>query len=330
MLTLVTGATGLVGNNVVRALISRGAAVRALVRSTADSRPFQGLDLEIVQGDVCDSDAVRRACHGVTRVVHSAGRVHLGFSGWAEARAVNVDGTRNVAAAAREVGARMVHVSSVDALGLGSRKNPGDEERAATGNVPCPYVLTKRDSERVLFDEVKQGLDAVIVNPVFVLGPWDWKPSSGRMLLEVARGRALLAPRGGNDFCDARNVAQTILTALERGKTGRRYILGGESLSYFEAWTLFAEITGARPPLARVGPIALWVAGAAGSAWGKVTGREPDVNLASIRMSLLEHHFRCDRARQELGYEPGTAREAATAAWQWFCERGYADQSLVA
>lgn len=328
MLTLVTGATGLVGNNVVRALLDRGRQVRVLARAGCDPRPFAGLDLDIVRGDVCDAASVRRACQGVRQVVHSAARVHLGSSGLAESRAVNVEGARNVAMAARQAGARMVHVSSVDALGLGTRQRPADEEQCVRENVQCPYVVTKTEAERAVLGEVAKGLDAVIVNPVYVLGPWDWKPSSGRMLLQVAQGRALLAPRGGNDFCDARNVAAGVMAALEKGRTGRRYILGGEPLSYFEAWRLFAEIAGARTPWGTVGPIALYSAGAAGSFWGKLTRREPDVNLTSVRMSALEHHYCCKRACEELGYQPGTAREAATAAWAWFCEQGYASAAL--
>jgi dihydroflavonol-4-reductase len=324
VLTLVTGGSGLVGNNVIRALLERGQAVRVLARAGCDMRPFQGLAVEIARGDVCDADSVRRACRGVQRVVHAAARVHLGWTGLAQQQEVNVGGTRNVAVAAREAGARMVHVSSVDALGQGSRQQPADEQRSLRRNVPCPYVVTKTAAEQALLDEVHRGLDAVIVNPVYVLGPWDWKPSSGRMLLEVAKGRALLAPRGGNDFCDARNVAAGILAALERGRTGQRYILGGEALSYLEAWRLFAQITGARPPWGRVGPVALYTAGALGSLWGKLRGREPDVNLASVRMSALEHHFDCRKAQQELGYQPGTARQAATAAWTWFRQHGYA------
>lgn len=324
MTTLVTGATGLVGNNVVRALLAQGHHVRVLARATSDSRPFAGLDVEIASGDVCDADAVQRAAAGVTRVVHAAARVHLGWTGLADQQAVNVEGTRNVARAARHAGARMVHVSSVDALGIGTRQQPADEERYLEENVPCPYVVTKRAAEQAVLGEVEAGLDAVIVNPVYVLGPWDWKPSSGRMLLQVAAGRAWLAPPGGNDFCDARHVAEGILASMERGQTGRRYILGGEPHSYLEAWRIFAEITGGRPPRGVVGPIALKVAGGMGNVWGRITGREPDVNSASVAMSTLEHHFNCARAQSELDYRPGSVREAATAAWQWFQEHGYA------
>jgi dihydroflavonol-4-reductase len=324
MITLVTGATGLVGNNVVRMLLDRGQAVRVLGRQGGDGRPLAGLDVERCAGDICDAESVRRACRGASRVIHAAARVHIGWSGLAEQQAVNVEGTRNVALAAREAAARLVHVSTVDTLGCGSRQDPADEETPGGQSIACPYVVTKRRAEQVVLELVDQGLDAVVVNPAFVLGPWDWKPSSGRMLLAVARGRGLAAPPGGNDFCDVRAVASGILKAAERGVAGRRYILGGEALSYFEAFSLFAEITGRRPPIRVMRVPVLRTLGALGSFWGRLTGREPDLNRAAAAMALVEHHYSAARAAAELGYEVRSAREAATAAWEWFLDHGYA------
>ncbi|MBX9791907.1 MAG: NAD-dependent epimerase/dehydratase family protein [Pirellulales bacterium] len=324
MHTLVTGGTGLVGNNCVRLLLERGHQVRVLARVSSDARPFAGLDVEIAPGDVRDASSLQAATQDIDWVVHAAAVVQLGWTGLDLQQAINVEGTRNVARAARAAGARMVHVSSVDALGIGTRTQPANEESPVGGHVEVPYVVTKRAAEQALLEEVAQGLDAVIVNPVYVLGPWDWKPSSGRMILAVAKGQSWIAPPGGNDFCDVRNVARAVLTALERGQTGRRYILGGPAMSYFEAWTLFAEVTGGRRPILTARPRWLRAAGLLGSAWGRISGREPDVNSASTAMSALEHHYRCDRAVAELDYNPGDVREAATAAWQWFRQHGYA------
>ncbi|HUY87998.1 MAG TPA: NAD-dependent epimerase/dehydratase family protein [Pirellulales bacterium] len=323
MLTLVTGATGLVGNNVVRLLLERGRRVRVLQRATADPRPLAGLDVEFAQGDVRDPDAVRRACQGASCVVHAAARVRIGWTGLEEQRAVNVEGTQHVAAACRLAGARLVHVSTVDAMACGSRAAPADEDTPLGDHVLCPYVVTKREAEQVVLEQVRQGLNAVIVNPAFMLGPWDWKPSSGRMLLAVARGQGRFAPPGGNDFCDVREVAAGILAAAERGAAGRRYILGGEPMSYLEAWRMFAEVTGGPPPIKSVRSWLTLTVGGLGSFWGKVTGREGDLNLAAARMSNLEHHFCSQRAIRELGYRLAPARQAAEAAWAWFKEYGY-------
>src|SRR5690606_8456353 len=137
-------------------------------------------------GDVRDASAVDRAVRGASRVAHAAAMVQIGWRGLAEQRAVNVEGTRHVARACLEHGVRMLHGSTVDAVGLGERNHPSDEIHAVEHPVRCPYVVTKQEAEAAVCEAVANGLDAVIVNPAFMLGPWDWKPSSGRMLLEVA------------------------------------------------------------------------------------------------------------------------------------------------
>ncbi|HTU24562.1 MAG TPA: NAD-dependent epimerase/dehydratase family protein [Pirellulales bacterium] len=323
MLYLVTGATGLVGNNVVRLLLARGDRVRVLARATSDRRPLAGLDVELAQGDVRDAAAVDAAARGVERIVHAAAYVHIGWTQLEQSRAINVAGTANVAASARRAGARLVHVSSVDAMGLPPGGAPSDEDTPVEGGVLCPYVVTKREAEQAVQAEIAQGLDATIVNPAYMIGPWDWKPSSGRMLLEVARNRGVVAPLGTNNYCDVRDVAQGILTAAERGATGRRYILGGERLSYFQAWRVFARVTHALPPLLPAGPLVRIAAGRCGDLWTRLTGRELDVNSAATAIAAQRRNFVSTRAERELDYRPRGLAEAAEAAWQWFREHKY-------
>lgn len=322
--SLVTGATGLLGNNLVRRLLERGERVRVLVRRGSDPRPLEGLDVQVRPGDVRDEAVVREAVRDVDRVFHAAARVRVGLRGLHQFRATNVRGTENVARAVQTAGVRMVHVSSVDALGWGTADHPADEDSPPGPDHGVPYVISKREAEATVLALVESGLDAVIVNPAYLLGPWDWKPSSGRMLLEVARGRALLAPPGGNDFCHVEAVAEGVVAAAERGRRGRRYILGGEALPYREAWALFAHVTGGRAPLG-VAPAPLVQAlGLLGDAAGAVVGREPDVNSGSARLAVRPHHFSSRRAVAELGYRPVGAARAAADAWEWFREHGYA------
>jgi len=321
---LITGGTGLVGNNLIRLLLERGLRVRTLVRGRAGSRELDGLPVERVVGDVTDAAAVRRAVAGARTVIHSAAMVHVGWRMLDEMRRVNVEGTRFVAEASRTTGARLVQVSSVNALGLTGDGSPADEETPFGNTVECPYVVTKREAERVVLDEVDRGLDAVIVNPVFMLGAWDWKPSSGRMLLEVAQGKGLFAPPGSQHFGDVRDIAAAIATAGDRGARGRRYILGGHHLSFLEAWTLFARVTGRRPPRAAAPPPLVRLAGRVGDLIGHCVGREGPLNSAAATMSLLRQHFSSERARTELGYSLRPLEDTVEHAWRWFVDHGYA------
>lgn len=322
MTTLVTGATGLLGNNVARLLLDRGQSVRVFVRAGASDKPYQGLDVEIAYGDVRNAEEVRKACHGVQAIIHAAAQLTIGWSGLDQAHAVNVIGTRNVGEAAREAGIPMVHVSTVDAFAPGSPDQPADEE--STGPKPlCTYVVTKRQAEVQIQELVTQGLNAVIVNPGFMLGPWDWKPSSGRMLVEVATRFMPLAPTGGMSLTDVRDVAAGVLAALERGQRGRRYILAGHNMTYLEAWRLFAEVAGSRPPWGLVPRPLARLAGRAADLWGQLRRQEPVINSAAIQLSELFHYYSSARAESELGYRVRPARESVENAWRWFVDHGY-------
>jgi len=321
--TLITGGTGLLGNNIIRRLLARGEAVRALVRPGRDLRPLADLKVEIVRGDVRDAAAVSQAVREADTVVHAAAIVHIGRRGMSQQRATNVEGTRNVALAALRESARLLLVSSVDALGASTAGRPADEETPGPVVDYCPYAVTKWEAEQVVLGLVSRGLDAVIVNPGFVLGPWDWTPSSGRMLLQVARGLGRLAPRGANTFCDARDVADGILAAIRRGRCGKRYILTGDSLSYLEAWRLFAELSSASPPRGEAGPLLLSLVGRVGDLWALLSRREGDVNSAATAMAQLHRSYSNERARRELGYSTRDVRESAKDAYDWFRSHGY-------
>jgi dihydroflavonol-4-reductase len=319
---VVTGATGLVGNNVVRLLAQRNKSVRAVVRSVG--RELAGLHVQAARAALDDERALQDAIDGASFVVHSAAMVHCGWRHRDEMHAANVEGTRNVARAVRRAGARLVHVSSVDAVGLRRDGAPADEDTPPGGMPECPYVVTKRGAEAAVQEEIGRGLDAVIVNPVYMIGPWDWKPSSGRMLLEVGSGKGLFAPPGANDFVDVRDVAEGILAAMTKGRTGRRYILGGHTLSYLDAWRIFARAAGRMQPLGVAPKPIVRTAGWVGDLASLFTRRELPVNSAAVTMSMLPHNFSCARAQAELGYAFRPFESTVADAWNWFLEFGFA------
>jgi dihydroflavonol-4-reductase len=310
------------GNNLVRRLVAAGESVRVLARDTSDPRPLAGLNVERFGGDVRDAAAVAAACQGVDVVIHSAGHVHIGWDHGDVHDQINVEGTRNVAAAARSAGAKLVHVSAINALGLGKLEQPADEESALPGIVNCHYVRTKREAERIVLEEVERGLWATIVNPGFILGPWDWKPSSGKMFLAVARFSPF-APVGAITVCDARDVAAGAIAAAQRGQSGRRYILGGQNLSYWNAWQQMAKVAGRRGPIAPMGPIFRAVAFPVLAARRLIVSEEGEANSAALAMSRQQHCFTSRRAQAELGYQFRPFDQTLNDTWSWFCEHGY-------
>jgi dihydroflavonol-4-reductase len=184
------------------------------------------------------------------------------------------------------------------------------------------YVETKRAAVAAVNEGVAAGLNAVIVHPGFMLGPWDWKPSSGQMMLEVGSGWRPLSPRGGCSLCDARDVAAGVIAALHADcPSGRQYILAGHNWTYQRLWTEMARRMGRRSPLRPIGPGIEFLAGWLGDSWGRLSGKEPLVNSASAAMSGQFHWYDSGRAAKELGYRIRDAEETLDAAAAWLQER---------
>jgi dihydroflavonol-4-reductase len=319
---LVTGATGLLGNNIVRHLIDAGEQVRVLARASSDPRPLADLPLERAEGDIRDKTAVETACSGIDIVIHSAAHVHLGWQQLDQHQAINVQGAKYIAAAARQAGARLVHVSTVNALGLGKLDNPAAEDSALPGIVQCNYVISKRAAEVAVLDEVSRGLDAVIVNPGCMFGPWDWKPSSGKMILAVTRF-APIYPTGAGSFCDARDVAAGTVSAARQGRRGERYVLGGHNLTYLAAWKQMASLNGGRGPLSPMGPLFRGAVVPLLDTYSWLTGKEGEANSAVLLMGRQQHCFSSRRAETELGYRCRPFGETLADTWAWFRSWGY-------
>ena len=322
MKTLVTGATGLLGNNLVRAMLDRGQHVRAMALAARNHPALEGLNVEAISGDVRDVSAVEAAMNGVDAVIHCAAFIHFGWSKLDISREINVHGTRHVAEVARRRGARMIHVSSCDTLAPGQKDCPADEETPGH-KVACAYVVSKREAEQVVQEQIAEGLHATIVNPGFILGPWDWTPSSGRMIVDTTRRFTPLAPRGGASVCDARDVATGILAAVKRGRIGRRYILSGENITYYDLWWAFARCAGTRGPWCTGPPTIRFLLGLLGDLKYKLSGAEPEINSASLRMASHYHFYTCKRAKSELDYDTRPMEETIEDAWKWFVDHGY-------
>lgn len=316
MQALVTGADGLLGTHLVRKLLDRGVRVRAFLHPRSDSCTLDGLDIERCPGDLLGDPApLREAVEGCDRVFHCAAVTDL----WADRRIVwnvNLEGTRRLLDACAQAGTgRLVHVGSGSSFAFGPMDRPGDE----TGPYPdayrgIPYMESKFEAMGEVLRQVRdRGLDAVVVAPTFLLGRYDFRPSSGELIRQFITRRIPFTSPGGRNFAYAGDVAEALLAAADHGRPGRCYLAGGENLSYLDFFTRVARIQGGlRPPRLALPASALLAAGAAGSAYARLTGRPAALNLTVARLSLLETYYSSARAVDELGM-PCTPVDTAIA-----------------
>ncbi|HTN11337.1 MAG TPA: hopanoid-associated sugar epimerase [Acetobacteraceae bacterium] len=322
---LVTGATGFVGSAVARALLARGRAVRVLVRAGSDRANLSGLDLDLVQGDLTDPASLARAVAGCGQVLHVAADYRIWVPDPAAMLRANVQGTRALMLACLDAGVqRVVYCSSVAALGLTGTDQPGDEttpvDRAKIIGI---YKQSKYQAEQVVLALVRErGLDAVIVNPAAPIGPRDIKPTpTGKMIADAASGRMPAYVDTGLNVVHVDDVAEGHLLALERGRTGERYILGGENLGMGKLMALVAHEAGRRPPRIKLPIAAVWPVALACEGLARF-GIPPLVVRDHLRMARKKMFFSSAKAIAELGYAPRPASDAIADAIAWFRAHG--------
>jgi len=328
MTTLLTGATGFIGASVLRCLVNAGHNVRALVRPNSDRRNLNGIDCEIVTGDLVELASVQRALQGCEALFHVAADYRLWVPDPERMHRVNVQGTVDLFRAAAAAGvSRIVYTSSVATLRLRNDGVPADEEsHAELGDMIGAYKQSKflaEQSVKRLVEEAR--VPVIIVKPTAPVGPGDIKPTpTGRMVLEAASGRMPAYVNTGLNIVHVDDVAAGHLLAFNRGSIGESYILGGENRTLQSILQTIAEITGRPPPRIRlphglVTPIAYLAEGVA-RVFG---GREPMVTVDAVRMSRKLMYFSSEKARRDLGYAPRPAIEGLRDEIEWFCEHGY-------
>jgi dihydroflavonol-4-reductase len=323
---LVSGGNGFVGSAVVRALLRRGYAVRALVRQSGNLASLAGLEVEIVRGDLLDPPSLERALQDCQGLFHVAADYRLWTRDPHAIHAANLRGTHNILLAARRSGVgRIVHTSSVATLGLHADGLPADEDAPARcADMIGAYKRSKYLSEALARRCAKAGNDIVIVNPAAPVGPRDHKPTpTGRMLLDAARGRMPAWVDTGLCVVHVDDVAEGHVLAYERGRCGRRYVLGGENLSLHDILAIVAGLTGRHAPWLRLPHAAILPVAHIAEAWARVSGQAPGITVDGVKLARHRMYFSSRRAEIELGYCARPAREALADAIQWFRDNGY-------
>ncbi|HZV49515.1 MAG TPA: NAD-dependent epimerase/dehydratase family protein [Candidatus Dormibacteraeota bacterium] len=324
---LLTGGAGFVGGHVARALLERGYRVRALVRRPGELPPPAAANLqgcEVVEGDLERPGELVAPLRGCRYLVHVAARYSFAPRDRAAMHRVNVLGTAGLLEAARLAGVeRAVVTSSSAAVGEARAGRPATEEDWPVGDDASAYHTSKVEQERAA---LSARLPVCTVLPTAPVGPGDWKPTpTGRLVLDFVRGRMRLRPPagGGMNLVPVEDVARGHVLALERGRPGERYLLGGVNLTLDQVWELLARATGRSLPRWRVPyPLAL-TAALADELRCRLVGGVPRVPLEGVRMSRHLMHAASERAGSELGWRPGGVEEALARAVRWYHDRGY-------
>jgi dihydroflavonol-4-reductase len=317
--TLVTGASGFVGWHVARLLLERGHRVRALVRPAS---VIPDLAVERVTGDLRDPQSLERAVAGCGLVFHVAADYRLWSKHPSDLYASNVEGTRNMLAAAQAAGVeRFIYTSTVGCIGVPPGGVGDENQPVSLDSMAGAYKRSKFMAEQTALEFARGGFPVVIVNPTAPMGDRDFKPTpTGQIVLDFLNGAIPAYIDTGLNVVHVRDVALGHLLACEHGRIGERYILGSENMTLAEILKQLAAITGRKAPTVELPYFVAWTAGVVTTVWAQLTGMPPRAPLEAVRMAKKKMWVSHEKAARELGYAPVPAREALSDAVAWFEE----------
>ena len=325
---LVTGATGQIGAALAHALLQRGDRVRCLVRDPERARRILGAEVELAAGDLGVAATLPAALRGVEAVCHLAGRASYWPARAAEMREVNVHGTARLLDACAGAGvATLLHTSSIATVGSVPGGELGDETTTYNWHgLGITYFDTKYEAERMVLGDPR--VAAVVVNPGLVFGAGDRNGNALRLMREVAAGVPGYPP-GGTTAAVLADVVSGHLAALDRGRAGHRYILGGHPLSFRELFAAIAGVVGVAAPRRRLAPWMLGTMALAHTGLGRLSGREPRVSLPTGRILTRNRRYRSTKAIAELGYAVRPLAAGLRACWEWHLDGERPDRTLT-
>jgi len=329
MLVFLTGATGFLGSHVARALVDAGADLRLLVRPTSDPRNLEGLKADRVTGDLRDATSLEKAISGCDIIFHVAADYRLWVRDPEQMYRSNVEGTKAIVESARKNRVRrVVYTSSVATMGFTSNGTLADEEsQVSLGNMIGPYKRSKFIAEQVALEAAHTGMDVVVVNPTTPVGERDIKPTpTGRIVLDFLKRKFPAYVDTGLNLVDATECARGHVAALEKGRSGQRYILGGENLTLKEILDKLAAITGLPSPKVKVPyALALGTGVVDELVTGRMLGREPRATIDAVRMGRKKMFVSSAKAESELGWKIVPVDNALGRAVEWFRASGYVE-----
>jgi dihydroflavonol-4-reductase len=326
MLAFLTGATGFVGSHVARALADQGADLRLLVRSNSNLKNIQDLKADLFTGDLRDPASLEKGIAGCDAIFHVAADYRLWVRDPDEMYRANVEGTHAILEAARKNNVRrVVYTSSVATMGFTQNAFADESSPVSLANMIGPYKRSKFMAEQVAIEAARSGLDVVIVNPTTPVGERDIKPTpTGRIVVDFLKKKFPAYVDTGLNLVDVKECARGHIAALEKGRPGERYILGGENLTLKQILDKLAAITGLPSPTIRVPYIVALATGVVDEVvTGRILGREPRATIDAVRMGRKKMFVTSAKAERELGGRIIPVDDALRRSADWFRENGY-------
>jgi dihydroflavonol-4-reductase len=321
-----TGADGLLGSNLTRELLNRGYAVRVFLEKGRNTGTLDGLDIERITGNLLNSSDLQNAVPGCNYLIHAAASTAIWPTRSEIIRKVNITGTQNVINAAIECHIeKMIHVGTANSFGSGTKENPGDETRPFNGeHFRLDYIDSKYQAHNDILEAVRERrLPAVIVNPTFMIGPYDSTPSSGTMVMSVATGKVPGYTRGGKNYVYVKDVAAGIVNALDRGVVGECYILGNKNLSYGEAFSLMADTLNVKKPRIYFPPAVSMTYALICTLIYRITGKPPQISISMAKSSNEDCYYTAAKAVKQLDLPQTDISFAVRECHEWLLKNGY-------
>jgi len=327
---LVTGPDGVLGSNLVRELLHRDYNVHVLVEPGKDPITLKGLPITVIHGNILDAESIQKAVEGKEVVFHCAAATSVYPPRNEMVNRVNIEGTQNIINAVLKHNVkRLIYVGTANSFSFGTRLDAPGVENTPYLSVKygLDYMDSKYKAQQLILAHVKEHhLPALIVNPTFMIGPYDSRPSSGAMILAVHQGRVPGYSLGGKNYVAVKDVATAMANAITMGKLGECYIVGNVNLSYKDAFELIAKTIGAKTPKRKLTNFMVQSYGSLNSFFAGIFGYYPAVTKELAKISTENHYYSAAKAQRELQMPQTPLEVAIKECFEWFTENNYLDK----
>jgi dihydroflavonol-4-reductase len=322
---LITGANGLLATNTIAALLAKGYKIRGLLRSPGKYKGPLHPNLELIAGDITDDHSLDRALNECNYTIHVAALTSHNITKYSPYKTINVDATETLLKLSIAHGIKKF-VSSANAFGFGSLKAPGNEETPIRPPFSKSlYALSKLEAQQQVL-KYKNKIPLTVVNPTFMIGPYDGKPSSGQIILMGYKKKIIFCPPGGKNFVNVTDAAKGVVAALEKGKNGEPYLLAGENLTFRQFFQKLSKINSGRPIIVTIPAFILEIAGL----WGNMLRRfgvKTQLSLTNMRMLCVHNFYSAEKATNHIGVQFGKIETGIQEAIKWFKENKVFDDN---